>query len=41
MGRLQELKYADEASFMDSGRVVVSGTADEVADYAKMLGAVF
>ncbi|KAK9832702.1 hypothetical protein WJX81_001789 [Elliptochloris bilobata] len=37
--RLEELAYADAASFMDGGRVQVTGSPAEVAEHMRRLGA--
>ena len=37
--RLEELEWADGASYMDGGRVVVSGTVDRVRAHLRGLGA--
>ncbi len=37
--RLEELAWADGASYMDGGRVVVSGTVDRVRAHLRGLGA--
>lgn len=38
--RLEELRYADGAAYMDSGAVVVSGSAREVEEHILRLRAV-
>lgn len=37
--RLEELKWADAASFMDNGQVHISGTPDRVFHHFRKLGA--
>ncbi|KAK9817821.1 hypothetical protein WJX72_002713 [[Myrmecia] bisecta] len=37
--RLEELEYADSASYMDGGKIQFSGSAAAVADYMRSLGA--
>ncbi|CAG9460380.1 unnamed protein product [Pedinophyceae sp. YPF-701] len=37
--RLEELTYADSATYMDEGRIVVTGAPDDVLAHMKKLGA--
>lgn len=37
--RLEELEYADAVSYMEAGRVVFSGSPQEVRDFLRNLGA--
>ena len=37
--RLEELRYADSASFMDGGRIQVSGTPEVIGQHMRKLGA--
>lgn len=37
--RLEELQWADGASFMDGGKVVVSGSVSVVKNHLRLLGA--
>ena len=37
--RLEELQWADTASYMDEGRIQFSGPAKDVAGYMRRLGA--
>ena len=37
--RLEELQWADTASYMEQGKIQFSGPAQEVAKYMKSLGA--
>ena len=37
--RLEELRYADSASFMDGGRIQVSGSPESVGAHMRSLGA--
>ena len=37
--RLEELRYADSASFMDGGRIQVSGAPEAIGQHMRKLGA--
>ena len=37
--RLEELRYADSASFMDGGCIQISGSPDSIAAHMRKLGA--
>jgi hypothetical protein len=40
VARFEELQYADGASYMDAGRVVISGSVDQLRAHLRAAGAV-